>query len=245
MTVSSEIRESPNHDSRNGAPVDILLLHYTGMTSAEAALDRLCDPTAKVSCHWFVHVDGRVVRLVPESERAWHAGVSSWAGEIDINARSVGIEIDNPGHEFGYRPFPDAQVEAVAGLCREILARHPIPSGRVLAHSDVAPARKQDPGELFPWARLASDGIGHWVEPERLTSGRRLEPGAAGPDVADLQGRLASYGYGITPDGVYDAATVAVVTAFQRHFRPARVDGIADVSTRRTLDRLLRALPRR
>jgi N-acetylmuramoyl-L-alanine amidase len=240
MSHTPERRESPNHDARSGgAPVDILLLHYTGMQTAQAALDRLCDPAAKVSCHWFVDEGGRVVSLVDENRRAWHAGSACWAGETDINARSVGIEIVNPGHEFGYRAFPNAQIDSVIALCREILARHPIPPERVLAHSDVAPARKEDPGELFPWDRLAAAGIGLWVPPVPISEGPSLGPGQSGKAIGALQQALASYGYGIAPTGAYDTATEQVVTAFQRHFRPARVDGIADVSTRETLDRLL------
>ncbi len=159
MTPRIEQRPSPNHDERAaGKPVDILLLHYTGMRSAEGALKWLTDPASRVSSHYFVDEDGRVAAMVAEGRRAWHAGKSFWAGETDINSRSIGIEIANPGHEFGYRPFPGAQTEAVIALCRDILARHPIPPERVLAHSDVAPLRKHDPGELFPWARLAVGG---------------------------------------------------------------------------------------
>lgn len=244
MSYLFETRESPNHDARTrGVAVDILVLHYTGMGSAEAALDRLCDPAAKVSCHWLVDEDGQVTRLVAENRRAWHAGVSSWAGATDINARSIGVEIVNPGHEFGYRAFPDAQIAAVIGLCGDILARHPIPPERVLAHSDIAPDRKQDPGELFPWARLHAAGIGHWVAPSPDTPGQVLGPGDTGEAVATWQRDLAGYGYGIVETGTYDAATESVVTAFQRHFRPLRIDGVADAETRETLARLAAALP--
>ena len=147
---------SPNHDDRGGAAIDMLVLHYTGMKTAEAALERLCDPAAKVSAHYTIDEDGTVYAHVPEARRAWHAGVSFWAGATDINSRSIGIELVNPGHEFGYRDFPDAQIAALITLCHGILLRHPIPSARVLGHSDVAPARKEDPGELFPWERLAA-----------------------------------------------------------------------------------------
>ena len=192
-------RPSPNHDERAaGKPVDILLLHYTGMRSAEGALKWLTDPASKVSSHYFVDEDGRAVALVDEDRRAWHAGKSFWAGETDINSRSIGIEIANPGHEFGYRPFPEAQIEAVIALCRDILARHPIPPERVLAHSDVAPARKQDPGEFFPWARLAAAGhrplgragadrTGADAEARRQRrGGRRLEATIAGTTATAL-----------------------------------------------------------
>jgi N-acetylmuramoyl-L-alanine amidase len=199
---------SPNHDSRivegRNAPIDMLVLHYTGMTSAEAALSRLTDPAAKVSAHYTIDLDGTIYVHVPEVRRAWHAGVAHWAGASDINARSIGIELVNPGHEFGYRPFPEDQIAALIPLCHSILVRHPIPSWRVLGHSDVAPARKEDPGELFPWARLAKAGVGLW--PERKAS--NLEASA-----------LAQFGY--DPDAPLDK----VVTAFQRHFRSNLLNG--------------------
>jgi N-acetylmuramoyl-L-alanine amidase len=219
--VTPVARPSPNQDDRGGTAVDILVLHYTGMRSAEAALTRLCDPAAKVSAHYTIDEDGTVYALVPEERRAWHAGVSCWAGARDINARSIGIELVNPGHEFGYRAFPQAQILSLAALARGILARHPIPAWRVLGHSDVAPARKDDPGELFPWARLAGEGIGLWPK-----SGN--DPGAE--VVPDL---LARYGY--DPEVAGDK----VVTAFQRHFRPSRVDGMADAETRTMLSGLI------
>ena len=237
-------RPSPNHGPRAAdKPVDILLLHYTGMASEEGALDWLCSPQSQVSSHYFVFEDGRVVQMVEESERAWHAGKSFWAGETDINARSVGIEIANPGHEFGYRGFPRAQVDAVIALCRDIVSRHPIPPQRVLAHSDVAPMRKEDPGELFPWSELWEAGIGHWVMPELVTAGPMLQAGDSGEAVADLKQRFRDYGYGLGAESLFDDETAAVVRAFQRHFRPAQVDGVADVSTVATLDKLLAALP--
>jgi N-acetylmuramoyl-L-alanine amidase len=205
-------RPSPNHDSRNGAPVDILVLHYTGMQTAEEALSRLCDPAAKVSAHYTIDRDGTIYAHVPESERAWHAGVSYWAGERNVNARSIGIEIVNPGHEFGYIPFADAQIDTVIELAHGILKRHPIAPRRVIGHSDVAPARKNDPGELFPWQRMASEGIGAWPKPAK-TSG-------------NFAADLARYGYGMPPD--VDVAEKDVITAFQRHFRPSCIDGMAD-----------------
>ena len=168
-------RPSPNHDARPaGKPIDILLLHYTGMRDAEAALRRLTDPAAKVSSHYLIDEDGATYRLVDEGRRAWHAGVSYWGGERDINGVSIGIELVNPGHEFGYRPFPQPQMEALVELGRAILARHPIPPARVLGHSDVAPTRKTDPGELFDWRALAEAGIGLWPTPprDRTTSPR-------------------------------------------------------------------------
>lgn len=239
--LASAVSPSPNHDARAVARPDILLLHYTGMQSADDALARLCSPESKVSCHYFVDEDGRVVQLVPEARRAWHAGLSSWEGTSDINARSLGIEIANPGHDFGYPDFADKQIETLIGLCRDLIGRHRIRADRVLAHSDVAPTRKKDPGEKFPWPRLAAAGIGLWTEPAPLTPGPFLAVGDCGSRVSELQIELSAYGYGVGVTGGYDAGTQAVVTAFQRHFRPARVDGIADVSTRETLHRLLAA----
>jgi len=151
-------RPSPNHDARD-APIDMLVLHYTGMQSAAAALERLCDPAAKVSAHYTIDEDGIVYAHVPEERRAWHAGQSFWAGRRNVNGSSIGIELVNPGHEFGYRAFPQAQIAALIELARGILARHAIAPSRVLGHSDVAPARKDDPGELFPWASLAGEGM--------------------------------------------------------------------------------------
>ncbi|HVZ12905.1 MAG TPA: N-acetylmuramoyl-L-alanine amidase [Bauldia sp.] len=242
MTAIAEM-PSPNHGERAaGKAIDMLILHYTGMESGERALRWLCDPESGVSSHYFVYEDGRVCRLVDENRRAWHAGKSLWEGDSDVNSRSIGIEIANPGHEFGYHPYPDVQVDAVIALCRDIVARHPIPAHRVLAHSDVAPMRKEDPGELFPWRRLAEGGIGLWVPPEPITissATTTLRRGERGEGVAKLRQRLSRYGYGVEAGDEYDVVTEAVVRAFQRHFRPARVDGAADASTIKTLGRLL------
>ena len=238
-TVSAVV-PSPNHDARTSR-IDILLLHYTGMTTEEEALARLTDPEAKVSSHYFIYEDGRIVQMVAEARRAWHAGESSWRGATDINSRSIGIEIANPGHEYGYRDFPDAQIEAAIALCRDIVKRHAIPRERVLAHSDVAPARKNDPGERFPWARFAAAGVGLWIEPAPIVSGRTLSADDRGTEVEGLQKQLIRFGYGLNVTRLYDDATRNVVTAFQRHFRPERVDGLADPSSLDTLKRLLTA----
>jgi N-acetylmuramoyl-L-alanine amidase len=245
-SIVERVVPSPNHsERRDGARPDMILLHYTGMDSAAAALDRLCDPTAKVSSHYLVFEDGQVMQLVPETRRAHHAGVSFWAGDTDINSRSIGIEIVNPGHDLGYPDFPKRQIAALIVLCRGILTRQTIPHGHVLAHSDVAPTRKQDPGEKFPWQILSESGVGLWVKPAPLTANgdtlRALGEGDKGNAVADLQKELAEYGYGLPTTGSYDELTKAVVMAFQRHFRPALVDGIADASTRQTLRALLAA----
>jgi len=236
------VTPSPNHEARAGdVRPDILLLHYTGMSSTDDALRRLCDETAKVSSHYLVFEDGRIVQLVPESRRAYHAGVSSWEGASDINSRSIGIEIGNQGHDFGAPGFPDAEISAVIALCQDIVGRWAIAPSRVLGHSDVAPGRKRDPGETFPWRRLAEAGVGLWTEPEPIVGGESLAPGHRGEKVADLQRALSDYGYGVDVTGRYDDTTKEVVAAFQRHFRPARVDGFADPSTVQTLKKLLAA----
>ena len=213
-------RPSPNHDDRRGCAVDMIVIHYTGMESAAVSLDRLCDPDAKVSAHYLIDEDGAVDRLVTEDRRAWHAGVAFWAGERDVNARSVGIELQNPGHEFGYRPFPEPQIAALTELAADIAARHAVPPARVVGHADVAPLRKQDPGELFPWPRLAALGLGLWPE--------RWDPSRAVAE-ADVPAALARIGYGWL-DGP-DADIEAVLRAFQRHWRPADPSGRADAET--------------
>jgi N-acetylmuramoyl-L-alanine amidase len=229
---------SPNFDARTGPP-DMLVLHYTGMRTGLAALERLVDPAAKVSAHYLVEEDGRVFGLAPEERRAWHAGRSFWRGETDINARSIGIEIVNPGHEFGYRPFPDVEIEAVIALVKDIRSRWTIDDARILGHSDVAPERKEDPGELFPWKRLAEAGHGLWAEPAPAP-GAPLAEGDVGPGVFALQAGLTRLGYDSAPSGTYDAGTATIVRAFQRHWRQARVDGVADGETRARLIALLK-----
>ena len=202
---------SPNFNDRpEGVPIDMLVIHYTGMRSAKAALTRMCDPAAEVSAHYMVDEAGDIVALVAEDKRAWHAGLSFWRGETNVNGRSIGIELANPGHEFGYRPFPEAQMAALIELAKGILARWPIPARNVVGHSDVAPRRKQDPGELFDWRRLAAEGIGLWPQ--------------AGATEGDAVALLTECGYE-TED------FAASLTAFQRHFRPSRCDGVADEET--------------
>ena len=236
---------SPNVGARRGCDrPSILILHYTGVPTMAEAVDWLTRADSVVSCHYAVDEAGRVTQMVPEALRAWHAGEAVWAGERDINSASIGIEIHNPGHDWGYADFPEAQGAAVEALCRDIVARHGLRPERVLAHSDVAPTRKKDPGEKFPWMRLARAGIGHWVAPvPAIAAEPGLGIGVAGPLVGEVQLMLARYGYGIEPTGVVDARTEFVVTAFQRHFRPERVDGRIDQSTIDTLERLVAALP--
>jgi N-acetylmuramoyl-L-alanine amidase len=230
---------SPNFDIRR-APPDMLILHYTGMPTGEAALERLRDPVAKVSAHYLVEEDGRVFALVDEARRAWHAGISYWAGERDINDRSIGVEIVNPGHEFGYRAFPDVQIAALIALIDQMRDRWTIEDRFILGHSDVAPRRKQDPGELFPWRRLAEAGHGLWIEPAPAP-GPTLAPGDEGLGVLALRAGLIRLGYELGAHGLYDSDLTFAITAFQRHWRQQRIDGHADGETRSRLMALLRA----
>lgn len=237
---------SPNQGERKGGRTpNALLLHYTGLPTAEAALRQLSDPTTQVSAHYLVREDGFLFQLVPEQRRAWHAGRGSWAGENDMNDVSIGIEIANAGHRGGLPPYPPAQIDTVIALCRDIIERWHIRPERVLAHSDVSHGRKIDPGEHFPWGKLAKAGIGHYVTPSAIEDGPCLMPGCEGAGVAELQTILSSYGYGVDVTELYDAVTESAVSAFQRHFRQARVDGIADQSTIMTLRRLIDALAKR
>ncbi|MFO1110372.1 MAG: N-acetylmuramoyl-L-alanine amidase [Bradyrhizobium sp.] len=243
-SIASDVIPSPNYGERNkGRVPDMILLHYTGMPDVESAITQLCTPGTDVSAHYIVLEDGRIVQCVPEAKRAWHAGVSSWAGDDDINSCSIGIEIVNRGHDWGYPDFPLRQIAAVIALCRGIMLRRNIPGHRVLGHSDVAPARKKDPGEKFPWHSLANSGVGHWVQPAPIVRGELMQLGAASDDVMNMQAAFAKYGYGIPLAGKYDNATMEVVAAFQRHFRPAKIDGICDHSTMETLHALLSSLP--
>ncbi|MEA2980431.1 MAG: N-acetylmuramoyl-L-alanine amidase [Alphaproteobacteria bacterium] len=239
-SVVERVEASPNFDERPGlGRPDMILLHYTGMQFSHEAIHRLCDTKARVSSHYVVLETGAIVQLVQESKRAWHAGVSSWAGDSDINSRSIGIEICNPGHDFGYPDFPSRQIAATITLCRGILTRNIIRPENIVAHSDVAPSRKQDPGEKFPWKLLAQSGVGLWVEVGAVFDQEAVKPNDTGVKITELQKMLADYGYGIDITGHYDVTTTEVVTAFQRHFRPAQVDGIADAATLQTLRKLL------
>lgn len=227
---------------RNDLKPRLLVMHYTGMASADRAIYWLGCSESRVSCHYVVDLDGRVTQMVAEAHRAWHAGQSSWSGETDINSQSIGIEIQNPGHEDGYHDFPEAQMNAVLRLSQDIIARHDIAPDGVVAHSDIAPGRKIDPGEKFDWEFLARNGVGLWVEPVAISDvGPAYKPGDAHDDIAEVQQQLRQYGYGITETGSNDPDTTRVTAAFQRHFRPARVDGVIDGSTRQTLRRLIKA----
>lgn len=234
---------SPNIEDRcKGRRADMILLHYTGMDEAENAIAWLANPKSKVSCHYVIDEEGRITQMVEESKRAWHAGVSHWAGDTDINSVSIGIEIQNPGHEHGYPEFPPPQMHAVAALCRDIVRRRGISPERVLAHSDVAPGRKIDPGEKFDWAGLARAGVGHWVKPSPLDANGSLSLDADAAAVGEARELLRLYGYG-TDACDRENWFAVLVRSFQLHFRPARCDGKLDTSTLDTLRRLVAALP--
>jgi N-acetylmuramoyl-L-alanine amidase len=238
------VHASPNFEERRaGAKPTILLLHYTGVATCEKAIDWLSRPESKVSCHYVVNEAGTIWQMVAEDKRAWHAGVGSWQGDDDVNSTSIGIEIQNPGHGGGYPEFPEAQMQAVEALSKDIIARHGIKRERVLGHSDIAPGRKIDPGEKFDWERLAKAGVGHWVEPEPVGPLiAEISDKADWDRIVHAQSLLRSYGYGIEVTGENDKQSRTVVAAFQRHFRPARVHGLIDDSTVITLERLIQAL---
>lgn len=214
-------RLSPHHDARPpGTAIDTLVLHYTDTRTARQALDILCGATdRRVSAHYLVEEDATVWRLVPEQRRAWHAGVSHWRGRAGLNTWSIGIEVANPGHLHGYRAFPDRQIVAVMALCQAIMRRHRIAAADVVAHSDISPDRKRDPGELFPWARFAEAGIGLWPGDPPLLNEQ-------GDHMAATLADLARIGFRT------DLPAVQLITAFQRHWAPHRVDGMADARTR-------------
>lgn len=267
MTLSADSRyakpfPSPNHGERNnGLRPEMVILHYTGMPDAKSALKWLCTPESSVSCHYLVYESGKALQLVPESRRAWHAGAGSWRGKDDINSRSIGIEVVNAGHD-GMRidpgdprkplrdatgettlpTFPKRQITSVIRLVDDICTRWDIPRQNVLAHSDIAPRRKRDPGEAFPWDRLAAEGLGLWTTPAPIRSGHFWQQGDAGPPVKALQQMLAMLGFAVAQTGVYDEDTMFAVTAFQRHWRPEKVDGVADHSTITTLRDVIRAM---
>ena len=237
-SLAHEWRPSPNiGPRRDGIVPDLVILHYTGMKSAVAARDWLCNSESKVSCHYLVDEQGMITQMADEMARAWHAGVSCWEGDGDINSRSIGIEIHNPGHDLGYTDFPTVQIAAVVALCQDIATRHLIRPSHVLGHSDVAAGRKIDPGEKFPWEVLHRAEIGQWIEPAPL------ELKSAQPlNILRMQAALGCCGYCVTLTGTHDRQSQTVLRAFQRHFRPARLDGQPDPSTLDTLERLLSLL---
>ena len=232
---------SPNFDERS-LPISLLILHYTGMETGEAALERMRDADAKVSAHYMVEEDGRIFQLVDEDKRAWHAGVSEWQGETNINSNSIGIEIVNGGHDFpnkdGSLPdFPDAQINAVIVLSKDIMKRHGNLS--VLGHSDIAPARKNDPGENFPWQGLAAAGLGYWPDVQSEDCRVLFEPGTRDRGVAIVQSGLAHTGYGARVTGVMDEETCLIIKALQRRYRPDQIDGIVDIQTMEVIKALV------
>jgi len=228
MTIISA--PSVNFNERK-LPISMLVLHYTGMESGAAALERLRDPGAEVSAHYVVEEDGRVFRLVDEDMRAWHAGRGEWAGIKDVNSASIGIEIVNGGHDFGLPEFPDMQIDAVITLCRDIVTRHRIKPVNIIGHSDLAPGRKSDPGEKFPWAKLAEHGIGLWPQAQAPDRRNLFKLGDRDRGIAAAQHGLATIGYAIGVSGVFDAVTHDCVTAFQRRFRPDHIDGEIDMES--------------
>jgi N-acetylmuramoyl-L-alanine amidase len=238
-----DVQSAINVEPRRGVKKpSLLILHYTGMPSAAKAIDWLAREESKVSCHYVIDDSGRITQMVPERLRAWHAGQSFWRGETDINSHSIGIEIQNPGHAHGYPAFPKFQMQAVIALSRDIVKRHAMKPDALLAHSDVAPQRKIDPGEKFKWSELADNGLGRWVQPSPLRAGDEgLSVGCKNDTVLEAQKQLAAYGYDVSPTGELDTRTSHVIRAFQLHFRPRRVDGRLDRSTLSTLTRLLTA----
>ena len=236
-------KSSPNFDYRRGGQKpEMVIIHYTGMTDNQEAIRRLCDPRSIVSTHYVIDDIGECLQLVDENNRAWHAGVSSWAGNDDINSCSIGVELCNPGHEHGYKCFPEKQMATLLRLGGDILARHSILPQFVLGHSDVAPTRKFDPGEFFDWRRLAKHGIGMWPDQSPAADEhtiRETNCDADDRDVSLLQGKLARFGYGIEITGRYDEQTALVVMAFQRHFRQNSITGVLDMECEFILDNLL------
>lgn len=237
--LAHRVQASPNHEARvHGTKVELLVLHYTGMASGQSAVEWLCNPASKVSCHYLVDEDGSIVQMVDERRRAWHAGVSQWHGNIDVNSRSIGIEIQNGGHAAGCPPFPDKQMQAVGSLCLDIMMRNALSPRDVVAHSDVAPGRKVDPGEAFNWARLSALGIGCMVMSIGTEKRLLCQRGDEGATVVLLQDMLTSLGYGLDPTGKFDERTRIVLEAFQRHYRPSLINGQLDSETFRLLERL-------
>ena len=243
MDLDISQHPSPNFNDRR-EKLDMLVLHYTGMETGQAALDRMRDPAAEVSAHYMVWEDGRVAQLVDEDKRAWHAGVSSWKGQTDLNSRSIGIEIVNGGHDVplpdgSLPPYPLPQIHALIELCHDIIDRRDIPALRILGHSDIAPGRKIDPGEHFPWERMARAGVGVWpaspVIQNPELNGPGLKSGDKSPTVRRMREHLAEIGYGIEISDDYDADCTAVVTAFQRRWVPDNVTGDADILTLRRI----------
>ncbi|MGY8986191.1 MAG: N-acetylmuramoyl-L-alanine amidase [Sphingomonadales bacterium] len=238
--VVINFRASPNFDERVGRnKPNMLIFHYTGMETGEAALNKLLDPSSKVSAHYLVFEDGKIIQLVEDKKRAWHSGVSTWKGKGDINSSSIGIEIVNRGHEFGYCEFPKEQVDAVLKLSKVIIKKYKIPPNKILGHSDIAPLRKTDPGELFPWESFAKADVGIWPRYIKPLFKENINEDSPSNHIFDLQKKLVNFGFEKGDQGVYCPLTRANVTAFQRHWNPLKISGIADAETQNKLDALL------
>ncbi|WP_286828078.1 MULTISPECIES: N-acetylmuramoyl-L-alanine amidase [Kordiimonas] len=223
---------SPNWNERpGGQSPDMVVIHYTGMRTGTEALERLCDPKAEVSAHYLIEEDGRIFRMVPDDKRAWHAGVSSWQGRENLNHYSIGIELVNPGHEFGYREFPGRQISSLLDLLTDLKKRHTIPVAHFIGHSDIAPDRKTDPGELFPWKLLAKNGFGLWSDADGSDTEAIARRGDTGDIVGNLNKQLGIVGYPLNHTGSFDAATESIIRAFQAHWRPETVSGCFDKGT--------------
>lgn len=227
-----EPHPSPNHDARACA-ISHIILHYTDMENADAALARLSDAQAKVSAHYFIHRNGQIMQLVEDSRRAWHAGVSYWRGETDINSASLGIELDHAGHDAAGQmaPFAQPQMDALYALLAMLVERHALDPRHIWGHSDIAAGRKIDPGEAFDWRALAQAGFGLWLDDVKIENVPPIALGSTDKAVQPLQKALAAFGYQITADGVFGEATQKTIKAFQRHFRPTKINGIADAET--------------
>lgn len=232
---------SPNWNERPGGTcIDTVVIHYTGMQSGEAALRRLCDPKAEVSAHYLIEEDGRLFQLVDEEKRAWHAGVSSWRGQDNINHNSIGIELVNPGHEFGYRPFPEPQIERLISLLSHLKSCYNITVNGFVGHSDIAPGRKLDPGPLFPWKKLAENGFGLWPRCDGKNSSKVMMHGQENVPKSDyvikLNKQLGIVGYHLGDIQSFNATHQSVVRAFQAHWRPETVSGLVDIGTAMVLE---------
>nr|HIL74870.1 N-acetylmuramoyl-L-alanine amidase [Rhodospirillales bacterium] len=217
---------SPNYNDRPpGTEIDILVFHYTGMPKPAQALERMCDPDVKVSAHYLIDKDGQLFQLISEEKRAWHAGISSWRNNYNINDRSIGIELANPGHEFGYQKFPTRQIDTLIEIAKDIIKRHPVPARNIIGHSDIAPARKKDPGEFFDWHKLALKGIGYWPESLKTENINQI-------NASNFKLALQKYGYDTTD-------LPATILAFQRHFLPTRCNSQPDQEMFKMLEILI------
>jgi len=235
-------QDSPNFNNRpTDSEINILILHYTGMKTAKEALDRMCSADSQVSAHYMINEDGSIISLVPEEKRAWHAGISCWRGRAALNDTSIGIELVNPGHEWGYRPFPAAQIDSLIELAKNITERYNIAPRNIVGHSDIAPTRKEDPGELFDWKTLAWEGLGLWPQTKKVRNPHEMliRPGEEGVSVGQVQKMLADYGYHIRVDGLYGEKTEAVIRAFKRHFVPEVVNVVWDKLANERIVKLL------